>query len=613
MHTPWLSTDRIARFKQFLADGDPTAIAIHAAARRTGMLPETGQTCPAEEIVAAAVLACLEDDRCHAERAATAWLALAEAAPARGNLGRADVALAGAAVQDAVVALVPDPLRDELRRALRAMALDFREPDLAHGDPHIVTNNHWGVSHAGAAMAAMAVHDGTPESTELVAWARGRVRAYLRLHGDAGLYHEGIGYQLYPAAFWLPFILASRGFDGTDELACHPNLRSACTSLYALTRPSRTTPDGAPHHGSVLSWNDAGSDWCDSGAAVLLAALAPTPQRGALRTLFDHRNGVHGDGRFGPRHAGLFFALAAYPFDAPRRAPDKVLPHWVVDARQGYVVARNRYRDADDAILGGYGRCTHPGGHAHDDAGSLRLAALGHDWIVGGGQNRGQAEWQSLVTPADGDRPQKPFACGALAWCEPSPAGGVFGFDLRRPSQAYAERWVAVRFGNGNWVGVTDLAVLDTVDDHTERAWHWNLSFAAELAFVPHADGAGFELVASDGARLSSRFVGQLPSGIELLRMPDSSRTFQAGQRVEYPGLPFVRAHFPNHPHRAIYWVARVRRGDPAAIRLESDDSVDLLLDGLPWQRPFGDGIARSFSPQRGGTPSRHPTGFRAY
>jgi hypothetical protein len=486
---------------------------------------------------------------------------------------------------------------------LRALALSFRVPDLQHGDPHNVTNNHWGVSHAGAAIAAMASHDGSAEATDLVAWARGRTRAYLRLHGDAGLYHEGIGYQLYPGAFWAAFILASRGFDATDELAGCPSLRHTAASLYAM---ARRTPTG---HGAVLSWNDAGGDWCDSSAAVLLAAISPPRQRAALRALYDQLNGVAGDRRFGPRHAGLFFALAVYPFEVQPRAVAKALPRWIVDDRQGFVVVRNRYRDADDAVLGGYARCAHPGGHAHDDAGSLRFAALGHDWIVGGGQNRANAEWQSIVTPADGERPTKPYACGALAWCERSRAGGVFGFDLRRASRAYAERWVAVAYGRERAGDYSDLAVLDMIDDHTGRDWHWNLSFSDGLTFVPHGDGSGFELVAVDGARMSSRFLAQTPARLELLRMPESARTYQHGARELYPGLPFVRAVFPNHPHRAIYWAARVRRGPATTIRLAGSSDADLRLGAHAWHRPFGAGIAATFNPLRGGTPSRYPSG----
>lgn len=602
--TLWLSSERLALVRRLLAHGEPTAVAIQTAALQTGSALEN-KLSDTESVVALAVAAALGEDAPGALRALEAWLTLAEASRERGNLGRADVALAGAAVLDACGTWAAPLLVGSVRTTLRNMALAFREPDLAHGDPHIVTNNHWGVSHAAAAMAAMAADDGSAASMELIEWARGRTRAYLRLHGDAGLYHEGIGYQLYPAAYWLAYILASRGFDGTDELEVCPGLRRAGLSLYALSRPAPCRPGEAPFRGHLLSWNDSGNDWCDSGAAVLLAALAPEEQRGALRTLFDARNGVRGDRRFGPRHAGLFFALAAYPFETGPGDPDRVLPRFVVDSRQGFVAVRNGYRGADDAILGGYARCAHPGGHAHDDAGSLRLAAFGHDWIVGGGQARPAAEWQSLVTPADGQRPSKPYACGALVWCEPTERGGIFGFDLRRPSMAYAERWVAVRFGEDH----VDVVVLDTLDDHTSRDWRWNLTVGAGLAMEAHADGAGFDWVAADGVRLSSRFPGQRPDGLETLRMPDSSRTYQGGQRETYPGLPVVRAHFANHPHRAITWVARIGRGPRVDIRLAEGPGLNLVFGDDSWSRPFGAGLAATFDPLRGGTPSRHPNG----
>lgn len=596
----WLTSERLARFRELLAQGEPTAVAIAAAARAGVRETEAGATQP---LVAAAVAACLDEDRASATAAAEAWTAVARRSQDRGNLGRAEVALAGAAIHDAVRTLATDAATEALRVELRAMAQGFRVPDLAHGDPHHVINNHWGVSHAAAAIAAMSAHDGSDAMRDLVDWARGRVRAYLRLHGDAGLYHEGVGYQLYPAAFWLPFILASRAFDGADELLVCAGLRNAPASLYAFACPS---PGGC---GSMLSWNDAGRNWCDSGAAVLLLAIAPKALRGALRRQFDALNGIEGDRRFGPRHAGLFFALAAYPFDEPPGTPDRALPRWVVDNRQGFVVVRDGYRDPDDAVLGGYARVSHPGGHTQDDSGSLRLRALGHDWIVGGGQNRPKAEWQSLVTPADGQRPQKPHACGALVWTEKTRDGGVFGMDLRRPSQAYAERWVAVRSERAAAAPTLDLVVLDMIDDHTSRDWHWNLSFGDDLTYEAHSDGAGFDLVAPDGTCLTSRFLGQVPEGIGLLRMPDSTRTYQGGVTESYPGLPFVRASFPNHPHRAILWVACVRQGRPPRIGLAPASPLAIRIDRRLWRRPFGAGVAASFDPCRGGTPSRHPEG----
>jgi hypothetical protein len=442
------------------------------------------------------------------------------------------------------------------------------------------------------------------DMAEDVAWARGRMRPFLMHHGDRGLYHEGLGYQMYPAAFWLPFLLASQAFDGLDYLAEFPNLCQMGPSLYAAVA---ARPAPGERRGVKLVWNDDNPEWHNSGVPVLMMHLAPPGQVGALRWMYDRLNGVRGDAQFGPEFTGWFFSLRYYPYDTPPADPNVVLPLHLTDSRQGLTIVRNRYRDAEDAILGAYARATHVGGHAQDDAGSVRFMALGHDWITGGGQARAQAEFQSIVTPSDGSRPRKPLACGAVICDERTEHGSVFGMDLRRPCVAYAERWVAVDYSRRSGAEAV-LALLDLVDDHNQREWDWNLSFEAGLECVLDADGAGFGLRAADAAVLRARFLGMRPASLRVERMPDTERTYQSGHRQRYPGGPYLRAHFAECVHLGVYVVMVVTRG--AAPEVRAGEGLAVTVGAWTWERPFGAAIPAAFRPGESGILCRYPSGL---
>ena len=600
----WLTRERRDELARRIASGDPVALAILARAELSAD-PSATESVDGENAVALAILALARNDAARAAAACDAILPLVN--PAGGELGRANVALICAAIHDACYDQLDETRRLALNQALYTLCRGFLEADIAHGDPHIVTNNHWAVAHAGAAIAAMAIHgfprgDGsTCDMTEAIAWAVSRVKPFLMHHGDRGLYHEGLGYQLYPAAFWLPCLLAVRNVLGTDWLAEFPSLRQTPASIYAGVALRRHNL----RSGIKLSWNDDGMEWCNRNSSILLLSIAPPGQLGALRWMYDRLNGIHGDGLFNPDHAGLFFSFLYYPYDVPAREPAGILPLRLTDSRQGLCILRNRYRDADDSLVGAYARVTHVGGHAHDDAGSLRCMALGHDWIIGGGQDRGEAEYQSLVTAADTPR-AKPFGCGAIIADDSAPSGGVFGMDLRRPVIGYAERWLAVNFSGAGGTEAA-LAILDLLDDHLERDWNWNLSFGADLTARLHADGAGFDLAAADGPAATLRFLGPAPARLELRRMRDSRRTFQGGHTETYPGGPFIQARFPHAKHTVIYAVMAIARHAPPAPA--TDGGLDVRLGAETWRRPFGAAIPPAFSLARGGTLCRYPNG----
>lgn len=566
----WFTAADLAAARQRLADGEPTTTRLAELAEQV-----TAQNVP-RFVTGRAVLHLLTGRG--GDAGLEAWRTWA-AAWSPSDLARASVTLHGALLHEACGELWQPADTAMLRR----LGESFRFP--GRDNPHQIANNWWAVTHAAAYLAARC----TGEEEE-AAWAAGRLRAFCQHFGDAGLYHEGLGYQCYTLAFLLPALLALGEWP-----AC---FRKMGASLYAtaVNRWPIADSNRPVHFGAMLSWNDAGQCWPQSNITSLLIAVAEPAQRGALRTLFDRLSGVASPTReLAPELAGWFFHLFYYPYDVPPADPDAVLPHAICDSRQGLAVFRHRYCDAHDAVLGAYARVTHVGGHAHNDAGSVRFMALGHDWILGGGQARPNAEWQSVVTPVS-DTQRRRYDCGHVIWYDPA---GVFGMDLRQPHGGYSERYVAVR-----WPGT--LAMLDLIDDHrTDRTWVWNLTFAPHLTCTLRADG--FDLVAPDGANLRAQFLGTQPDRLTREQMPDSTRRFSTGTTIHYPGRPFIRAHFARQKHLGIYAVLSVQSGPPPAIRLV--DGLDVQIGDTIWRRPFGVAVPAAFRLGQSGTLCRYPAG----
>lgn len=539
----------------------------------------------------------------------------------RGNLTLGSWALTASILADACF----DLLDRKRQLALAALLVDLvngqKEVEHHKGNPHVVTNNHWAVSHGGALLAALAAHGRDSDSAghtwdldEEVEWAASRLKPFLMHHGDWGLYHEGLGYALYPASFWLPATLALANARRVDWSREFPFIGRMGAAIYgaAVNRPKKPDTDTpATGVGMKLSWNDDGPVWPGGPPAVLMTHFADERYRGGLRTMYDRLNGIDGSRDFCPDFCGRFFAFFHYPYDTPADNPDTVLPRHLCDSRQGLAIFRNRYRDADDAVLGCHARATFVGGHVHDDAGSIRLMALGHDWIMGGGQARGAAIYQSVVLPIDDERPDSP-GCGAVFIDEPHATGGVFAMDLRKVSAGYHERYVSVDYSSSRGCDVA-LAVLDLVDDHRNRRWQWNLTFEPGLRLALHDDRLGFELRADDGAVLNARFLGAAPALLEPAEVPGSKRTFQGGGSSRYPPRPMVHAEFDFVPHLAIYVVMAVRRG--AATTIDLSGGVSVTIDGRRWDRPFGAAIPERFRLGASGGMCRSPAGvvgFRA-
>jgi len=632
--------------RQRRADGDPTTAAIagqllplaeapHDAAEPSD--PGTSDAVEATQLpvlIEAAAVACLLTAETEHATKALDWLRLLAAGWNDGELQLAWWAVLAAVVQDCCAAHWSDDERAEVTRLLVDLCEEQKAVEHHRGNPHTVTNNHWGVSHAGAAVAAMAAH-GRPtepggdsvDMSEAIAWALGRISARLTLLGDAGVLHEGLGYMAYELGLVLPAVIAARSAGIVDLVERHPTLRRSAEAMMisSAARPGvrdRIGPPPKDEFGVQLCWNDAGPGFPTTPAAMLAIALASPELRPHLQREWDRILGVDVPGdrqpNFGRGFAGRFFALVLRE-PAVSAVGGSPLPLHLTDTRQGLVIRRDRYADGDDAVLGGYGRTTHAGGHKQADAGSLRFMALGYDWITGGGQNRPDAAYQSVVTP-DAE-PRHPLGYGYLMWDEDDPrygpGGGVFAFDLRNVSHAYHERYAAVDFSGTGGHPVT-LSLLDQIDDHHKRGWLWHLTFDARLTLTAHNDGRGFILDPQPDAgdavrpRMTVRFLGIAPASIDPFEVPESSRTYQSGPTIGYVARPAVRVRFAPRDHLAIWAVMAVHTGEPPTIE-QRGDTLDTRIGDHTWTRPFGPAIPASFVPGESAGLSKHPAGVLDY
>jgi hypothetical protein len=596
MHPIFLTPERHAEWRQAIEQNEPTAHAILDALRaaRADVIPaeaDKDNSAGIERALACACLAWLEGD---AELAAHARIELENAldtAPGS-DLGKGAHALAAVLGWDFDADLWGGRERRAFALRLAGLARSFLE--ISQGNPHIVTNNWWMITHGGCLLACIAA-DGEPgvddsqgpAIAELKAWALERFRAFCGVFGDAGLYHEGSGYINYTLSMLMPALVAVERRLDPGILQEFPGLRHSLASICAGTAAFSHVDNGAdePAFGAALQWNDSGRGCIGLNPFIPALALSPREWRGALRGWFDRLVGVRGRGFADLQYRGLPLAVALYPFFITAVDPEGVLPKWIIDRRQGLGMWRSRWGDGSEAVLGWYARSTHAGGHSHDDAGSIRLMCLGRTWICGGGQNRPRAEFQSVFTHADPAQRPRPAPLAHITGAQLQDSAGAVGIDTRNSLQAYSERYLAWRADAPH---PFVLALLDLLDEHRDppRDWQWNLSFPRELEAAVDGDGAGFRLVDPERGRLSARFLIDRPLSLEIRDMPASSRTYANGRKVDYPGDRFVHAAFPAHKLGRILVCAVVSRPDDADPRIQFADNA-ILLDGQPWRNPF--------------------------
>ncbi|MCH8514508.1 MAG: hypothetical protein LAT83_23035 [Kiritimatiellae bacterium] len=592
----WHDDAMVLRLRQLLKSGHPHVTGLLERAQTeadTEVLSEQPGNVP----VACAVTHLLTGEIEYAQKARRILLERSQSWDPF-DLGVATLAIQAAIVQQCCADAWSEAEQMTFNALLARFSLAISQ--VREANPYHAGNNWWAVTHGGALMAALACHGHPKESggvwdhSEGIAFCGQRLAVFCKHFGETGFYHEGLGYQAYACGGLLPALLAWRNCGGPDLFAQYPNLCRMGPSMAAITCARHNLTDARdqdPEWGSSISWNDHSQGWPAGAMDNILLGLAPEAERGALlnwwNRMWGHASPVKS---FAPWTHGLYFAAVCYPYDTAEVDANAGLPRHVSDSRQGLWIVRDRYQDQDDAILGAYARTTHVGGHTHEDAGSIRMVALNHDWILGGGNGQPLPEWQSTVCAAEPEWRVKSQNQGMVIWDEADGEGARMAMDLRTCAMGYHERYLSVRWATDS--SPLMLARFDLVEHQPGRKWWWTQIFAPELS-CELVDG-GFDLRADDGASMRVRFLGHQPDEILLGNAPGSHRIFGSG-RIDYPGRPYVRAVFGGRRElQHIYAVATIQKGTAPDIA-SLDDGVGLRIGGTEWKRPFGAAIPPGF------------------
>ena len=459
------------------------------------------------------------------------------------------------------------------------------------GNPHNVTNNWWGITHAGLILASLCLPE-NEERNQIISFANHRLRAFLHHFGPACLYHEGLGYQDYTLSQVLPALYAlenhhlfsfKKDFPQAQNLALSLLLPSA--DIPAI-QDQKNLPNG---HGGYLCWNDAGHEWPKSNVAGLSIRLSKHAE--ALWSWFDQLTDLENPDKKPPSNrCGLYHNALCYPYGSTH-APLSTLPTSILDTRQGQLLYRTQWKDAGDLVLGVLARSTHVGGHSQDDAGSVRVIGMGYHWILGGGQNRPQADWQSVAIPLDEEEDRKQKAgCGAIFYEETDHSGFTLGLDLRRPRGAYCERYL--RFLSHPSPEIEGaLCILDQIDDHRGLPWSFQLTLSPQHRIHRHENG--ITLKAPDQSCMHLHFFTS-PDEVHLCKLPETSRTFANGNLESYASFPVMKAPYAPRKHLSIYTLLTFSKSGHIP-NISKQEGLAFKLDDTQVPHPFSSAISPDF------------------
>jgi len=261
----------------------------------------------------------------------------------------------------------------------KRIALAIQEYDGGYGSPkaneaigqlalsprHDPQSNHFGPQIGGAGIAIIAIHgdDGT-DTAKLDRYLAGvRKNAARNLtdgFGDGGYFHEHLGpSQISSDTAFMPYLAAERTAMGIDFISPRPNaqwinLRWAMDLLSVDGKPEFPLRHPSSY-GTGQFWKCR--DGLSRGGQFVQAFLTAKddPQRRALLWTYNHVVEPDPKARtfdlVSPYPHRALFALVAWPIGMEELNPAEVLPNARRDSRYHWYVFRNRWQDADDALV----------------------------------------------------------------------------------------------------------------------------------------------------------------------------------------------------------------------------------------------------------------------
>lgn len=232
-------------------------------------------------------------------------------------------------------------------------------------------SNHLGLQTGGAGLAIMAIQgDPGADDAKLKKYQEGVDKFARKIltedFGEGGYFGEHAGPGVISTTWtFIPWLQAQRVCAGRDWLT-RPNAEWITLRIVAQTVPTPqgpryTNPSPQAGYGTDLLVQDGGHHaayFCEG-----FGAIRPE-RRPALLWVYENfvrpseaklygtqvKEGEPSFDVFTYPHRAMF-AFVNWPFDAKPQNPETVIPKVVEDKRMGQYVFRNRWKDADDAVV----------------------------------------------------------------------------------------------------------------------------------------------------------------------------------------------------------------------------------------------------------------------
>lgn len=461
------------------------------------------------------------------------------------GLARAEIAAGFAFAYDWLHERWSPEERRRLREALRTLALEpFAREFAGWSRPStrnagIVRNNVNLVCNSGTSVAALAVIDEYPElAGDVLAKSFALLQVALPGFGEDGAWNEGVGYWKFGVRHLVQYLAALDTAAGTDfGLVSSDRFPGfARTGLFplAMTSPAGRTFNFADDNAGTF--NSAALLWL--GSAFQLPLAIAHEERAATDSGQGHTGGSWSEEV--PRE---IVQRLLYYRPKPSSAADAPPPLDWIYPDTGVATMRSSWTDPKATFIGVKGGSAQGNRHAHLDAGSVVIDALGERWLseIGRGPTisryygnerylffpaRTEAHNTLVINPGlsrGGNQSMSGRAILRPPRSSPDEAECQLDLTDLYPSATRAVRSVRL-FGNRRRVSLTDEVELGNAGS---VRWH---GYTEAPIILPEPDGRGLtlEFPARGDGRSGKRMVVSLVSS-------DSSQRFVVEKAAPLP------------------------------------------------------------------------------
>lgn len=286
------------------------------------------------------------------------------------------------------------------------------------------------------------------------------------------------------------------------------------------------------------------------------------------------------------------YTFLNYPVDMQPQPPAETMPLTWDAPDAGHYVFRDGWEGGDDFVAQVWLKAAPIHGWNSGNAGTFRLAGLGHRWTVGP-TDRNRARFEENVVQLPEDSAIIGNACGRATHVETHDDGsGVVSMDMNdvyaakvdngpRRYSSYGRLRDPDAFADSGITGMRSIgvdysersgapclmAVVDKIDGGGEKLWTWQLP--EEDVQRTTVEGNTFTVRKPDGATMRGVFVA--PEGVDVFaevrqKTMTGKSGSSAGKELPRP-VPGVFATGGDN----FFVVITVQRGDPPALSVEGD------------------------------------------